>query len=102
MTKVVEITYYVALENRKDWSLEEKVGQTMKRLCGVIDYSYGTAFVGDYAGQEYMALTFASYGDYAKLQDTWMDNQEWVAFLGTMASEVTDVVARQLLNVHSA
>lgn len=99
MSKVTEITYYAPRENRKDWTIEHEMIGHMKRIWKVSEYTLGTVFIGEHAGTEYAAITFASHSDYADLQDHWHENSEWLAVLDKYLPHVKPVVARSLLNL---
>lgn len=100
MAKVTEVTYYESAAGGTDWAWVASVGTVFKKLWNA-NWSYGEVSVGVHAGTIYGALEFESFADYAHLQDTWMTNQEWLAFLTANADKMSKVVGRDLLVVHS-
>ncbi|MEY2946050.1 MAG: hypothetical protein RL243_824 [Actinomycetota bacterium] len=100
MTKVTEVTYYETPAGGLDLEWLSSLGPVFKRLWNA-GWSYGEVSVGVHAGTVYGSLEFESFADYARLQDTWMNNQEWLAFLNANAHKMSKVVGRDLVTVQS-
>lgn len=94
MARVREVTYYAP--GVVDHDLIAALTERMKNMWHG-EVKTGVVFSGEYVNHLHTTIDFASWDDFANLQDNWESNAEWLSFLAANSSNISPVVHREIV-----